>query len=212
MDLQIRSLLGHRTKVKDLPKVSQLLYGRLQSWLESHYVHPRTFTIPLPTLWKEGRMNEREEDPSPSVSPNHGPPSMALSEGMRSGQAGGNPMDPSSGLSMRDNEAYNGAPPGSPYLRPYSMSGTEGTSGMGDREDAMSSISAAASRRRPQLPSMGLRPGDYTTRHRRPIPPVYSRSPPSTSPSVISAVSSSHRPLADQGHSSSVAPSLRRDP
>ncbi|RKP14775.1 hypothetical protein BJ684DRAFT_8044, partial [Piptocephalis cylindrospora] len=48
MDLQIRSLLGHRTKVKDLPKVSQLLYGRLQAWLESHCVQPKTFIIPLP--------------------------------------------------------------------------------------------------------------------------------------------------------------------
>ncbi len=56
LELQVRSLLGHRTKVKDLPKLTQLLVLRLRSVVMEELVYPnsRRFKLPADLLGAVG--------------------------------------------------------------------------------------------------------------------------------------------------------------
>lgn len=68
LDLSVRSLIGSRSRLQDVPKVAQLVESRIQSWFEERVVEPRVQVVPLPGLWPrmgKTRVREGQEDDRP---------------------------------------------------------------------------------------------------------------------------------------------------
>ncbi len=51
LDLSIRSLVGSRSRLQDVPKIAQLVEARLHTWFDERCVEPRFQQIALPSLW-----------------------------------------------------------------------------------------------------------------------------------------------------------------
>lgn len=51
LDLSIRSLLGSRSRLQDVPKIAQLIEARLHTWFDERCVEPRFQQIELPSMW-----------------------------------------------------------------------------------------------------------------------------------------------------------------
>lgn len=51
LDFSIRSLLGSRSRLQDVPKIAQLIESRLHRWFDDRAVEPRFQEIALPSLW-----------------------------------------------------------------------------------------------------------------------------------------------------------------
>jgi len=51
LDLSVRSLLGSRSRLQDVPKIAQLIEARLHTWFDERCVEPRFQQIELPSLW-----------------------------------------------------------------------------------------------------------------------------------------------------------------
>ncbi|KAI9661620.1 MAG: ERMES complex subunit mmm1 [Bathelium mastoideum] len=68
LDLSVRSLLGSRSRLQDVPKIAQLVENRLHAWFDERCVEPRFQQIQLPSLWprkrnaRGGEEEEKEED------------------------------------------------------------------------------------------------------------------------------------------------------
>lgn len=63
LDLSVRSLIGSRSRLQDVPKVAQLVEARVHAWFEERVVEPRVQVIGLPDLWpRMGRTGVRGED------------------------------------------------------------------------------------------------------------------------------------------------------
>jgi maintenance of mitochondrial morphology protein 1 len=61
LDLSIRSLVGSRSRLQDVPKIAQLVEARLQAWFEERVVEPRVQVVGLPGLWpRMGKTRVRE--------------------------------------------------------------------------------------------------------------------------------------------------------
>ena len=61
LDLSIRSLVGSRSRLQDLPKIAQLVEARVQAWFEERVVEPRVQVVGLPGLWpRMGKTRVRE--------------------------------------------------------------------------------------------------------------------------------------------------------
>ena len=68
LDLSVKSLIGSRSRLQDVPKVAQLVESRIQSWFEERVVEPRVQVVPLPGLWPrmgKTRVREGQEDDRP---------------------------------------------------------------------------------------------------------------------------------------------------
>ncbi len=50
LDATASSLLGSRAKLQDVPKIEQLLVGRLRAWVHERFVWPRFWCLTLPNL------------------------------------------------------------------------------------------------------------------------------------------------------------------
>lgn len=64
LDLSIRSLVGSRSRLQDVPKIAQLVEARLQAWFEERVVEPRVQVVGLPGLWprrEKTRVREGED-------------------------------------------------------------------------------------------------------------------------------------------------------
>src|SRR5271170_7750983 len=70
-DLSVRSLVGARSRLQDIPKISQLVESRVRLWFVERCVQPRYQRVVLPNFWpsraKEGSqahddMNESTRD------------------------------------------------------------------------------------------------------------------------------------------------------
>jgi maintenance of mitochondrial morphology protein 1 len=61
LDLSVRSLLGSRSKLQDVPKIAQFVEARLHRWFDERCVEPRFQEIALPSLWPRKR-NTRGPD------------------------------------------------------------------------------------------------------------------------------------------------------
>ncbi|PVI07628.1 hypothetical protein DM02DRAFT_723391 [Periconia macrospinosa] len=70
LDLSVRSLVGSRSRLQDVPKIAQLIESRVHAWFDERAVEPRFQQIVLPSLWprkkntrggKDGD-NEDQED------------------------------------------------------------------------------------------------------------------------------------------------------
>jgi len=51
LDFSIRSLLGSRSRLQDVPKIAQLVESRLHRWFDERCVEPRFQEIALPSMW-----------------------------------------------------------------------------------------------------------------------------------------------------------------
>jgi maintenance of mitochondrial morphology protein 1 len=51
LDLSVRSLIGNRSRLQDVPKIAQLVEARVQAWFEERVVEPRVQVVGLPGLW-----------------------------------------------------------------------------------------------------------------------------------------------------------------
>ena len=69
LELSIRSLLGSRSRLQDVPKIAQLIEARVHQWFNERCVEPRFQQIVLPSLWPR-KKNTRggEEDQSDATS------------------------------------------------------------------------------------------------------------------------------------------------
>jgi maintenance of mitochondrial morphology protein 1 len=57
-DLSVRSLVGARSRLQDIPKIAQLVDSYVRSWVTERCVYPRYQRVVLPNFWpsraKEG--------------------------------------------------------------------------------------------------------------------------------------------------------------
>ncbi|KAF2993969.1 ERMES complex subunit mmm1 [Curvularia kusanoi] len=51
LDLSVRSLVGSRSRLQDVPKIAQLIESRVHAWFDERAVEPRFQQISLPSLW-----------------------------------------------------------------------------------------------------------------------------------------------------------------
>lgn len=69
LDFSIRSLVGSRSRLQDVPKIAQLVEARLHRWFDERAVEPRFQEIALPSMWPRKR-NTR--GPDESMADGHG--------------------------------------------------------------------------------------------------------------------------------------------
>lgn len=65
LDLSVRSLVGSRSRLQDVPKIAQLIESRVHAWFDERAVEPRFQQIVLPSLWprkKNTRGGQEEEN------------------------------------------------------------------------------------------------------------------------------------------------------
>lgn len=55
LDLSVRSLVGSRSRLQDIPKIAQLVESRLHAWIDERCVEPRVQQVVLPSLWPRKR-------------------------------------------------------------------------------------------------------------------------------------------------------------
>src|SRR5579859_2745375 len=64
-DLSVRSLVGARSRLQDIPKISQLVESRVRLWFVERCVQPRYQRVVLPNFWpsraKEGSQAQEQE-------------------------------------------------------------------------------------------------------------------------------------------------------
>ena len=71
LDLSVRSLIGSRSRLQDVPKVAQLVEARVHAWFEERVVEPRVQVVGLPDLWpRMGRTGVRPGDEQPQQEQN----------------------------------------------------------------------------------------------------------------------------------------------
>ncbi|KAF8457996.1 hypothetical protein BGX38DRAFT_1042150, partial [Terfezia claveryi] len=51
LDISVRSLVGSRSRLQDVPKIAQIVENRLHDWIDQRCVEPRFQEIVLPSLW-----------------------------------------------------------------------------------------------------------------------------------------------------------------
>lgn len=62
LDFSVRSLLGSRSRLQDVPKIAQLVEARLHRWFDERAVEPRFQEIALPSLWPRKKNTRGPDD------------------------------------------------------------------------------------------------------------------------------------------------------
>jgi maintenance of morphology protein 1 len=62
LDLSVRSLVGSRSRLQDVPKIAQLVEARLHTWFDERCVEPRFQQIELPSLWPRKKNTRGGDD------------------------------------------------------------------------------------------------------------------------------------------------------
>ena len=65
LDLSVRSLVGSRSRLQDVPKIAQLIESRVHAWFDERAVEPRFQQIVLPSLWPRKKNTRGGEDTAP---------------------------------------------------------------------------------------------------------------------------------------------------
>ncbi|KXJ94574.1 hypothetical protein Micbo1qcDRAFT_193713 [Microdochium bolleyi] len=63
LEFSIRSLVGSRSRLQDVPKIAQIVEARLHRWFDERAVEPRFQEIALPSLWPRKKNTRGGEDP-----------------------------------------------------------------------------------------------------------------------------------------------------
>jgi hypothetical protein len=54
VEFEVKSMIGYSTKIKDLPKLEELIVARLKAMLKARAIHPNYLVCwELPTLWAD---------------------------------------------------------------------------------------------------------------------------------------------------------------
>ncbi|KAH6622132.1 hypothetical protein C7974DRAFT_425849 [Boeremia exigua] len=71
LDLSVRSLVGSRSRLQDVPKIAQLIEARVHAWFDERAVEPRFQQISLPSLWprKHNTRGGATADPDADADP-----------------------------------------------------------------------------------------------------------------------------------------------
>lgn len=69
LDLSIRSLVGSRSRLQDVPKIAQLIESRLHRWFDERAVEPRFQEIALPSLWPRKKNTRGPESTGTDAAP-----------------------------------------------------------------------------------------------------------------------------------------------
>jgi maintenance of morphology protein 1 len=78
LDLSVRSLVGSRSRLQDVPKIAQLIESRVHAWFDERAVEPRFQQISLPSLWprkhntRGGATDDADDDAIDTTAPNDG--------------------------------------------------------------------------------------------------------------------------------------------
>lgn len=59
LEFSVKSLIGSRAKLQDVPKISELIENKLRSWFTERCIEPRFQVVKLPSLWPRSK-NTRE--------------------------------------------------------------------------------------------------------------------------------------------------------
>lgn len=59
LEFSVKSLIGSRAKLEDVPKVSELIESKLRSWFTDRCIEPRFQVVRLPSIWPRSK-NTRE--------------------------------------------------------------------------------------------------------------------------------------------------------
>ena len=62
LDFSIRSLLGSRSRLQDIPKIAQLVESMLHRWFDERCVEPRFQEIALPSMWPRKKNTRGGDD------------------------------------------------------------------------------------------------------------------------------------------------------
>ncbi|KAK0711166.1 hypothetical protein B0H67DRAFT_493551 [Lasiosphaeris hirsuta] len=62
LDFSIRSLMGSRSRLQDVPKIAQLVESRLHQWFDDRCVEPRFQEIALPSMWPRKKNTRGGDD------------------------------------------------------------------------------------------------------------------------------------------------------
>jgi maintenance of morphology protein 1 len=62
LDLSVRSLIGSRARLQDVPKIAQLVEAKMHQFLDDRCVEPRFQQIVLPSLWPRKKNTRGGED------------------------------------------------------------------------------------------------------------------------------------------------------
>lgn len=73
LDATASSLVGSRAKLQDLPKIEQLLVGRVRTYIHDRFVWPKYWTLTLPNLIPRHTQKEHAVDERDSVLHHHRP-------------------------------------------------------------------------------------------------------------------------------------------
>lgn len=65
LDFSIRSLVGSRSRLQDVPKIAQLVEARLHRWFDERAVEPRFQEIALPSMWPRKKNTRGPDDSVP---------------------------------------------------------------------------------------------------------------------------------------------------
>ncbi|KAI0117617.1 hypothetical protein F4776DRAFT_635867 [Hypoxylon sp. NC0597] len=63
LDFSVRSLVGSRSRLQDVPKIAQLVESRLHRWFDERAVEPRFQEIALPSLWPRKKNTRGGDEP-----------------------------------------------------------------------------------------------------------------------------------------------------
>lgn len=59
LEFSVKSLIGSRAKLQDVPKISELIENKLRSWFTERCIEPRFQVVKLPSMWPRSK-NTRE--------------------------------------------------------------------------------------------------------------------------------------------------------
>lgn len=59
LEFSVKSLIGSRTKLQDVPKISDLIDSKLRSWFADRCIEPKFQVVRLPSMWPRSK-NTRE--------------------------------------------------------------------------------------------------------------------------------------------------------
>ncbi|KAK2623609.1 hypothetical protein QTJ16_006790 [Diplocarpon rosae] len=62
LDFSVRSLVGSRSRLQDVPKIASLVEARLHTWFDKRAVEPRFQQIELPSLWPRKKNTKGGEE------------------------------------------------------------------------------------------------------------------------------------------------------
>ncbi|KAF2669048.1 hypothetical protein BT63DRAFT_424766 [Microthyrium microscopicum] len=150
LDLSVRSLLGSRARLQDVPKLAQLVESRIHAWLHERCVEPRFQQIVLPSLWPRKQNTRGGDDEDEEGASETGGEDTEREDGRQEGKqtsAGAQRERPVTGSELEQRMAEEGRKLRQAEAR---MRGQTNVAGEVGSAHSTSASAMATARRRPQ--------------------------------------------------------------